>query len=117
MTYDPNNIFARILRKEIPCTPIYEDEQVLAFFDIAPKSKVHILLIPKGAFIHFHDFCTRATSEHIVHFFKVAAQLCEAHGLTQSGYRVISNAGLNGGQEVPHFHIHLCGGSRLGAMA
>lgn len=117
MSYDPNNIFARILRKEISCNPLYEDDQVLAFPDINPKAPTHILVIPKGEYIDFYDFVTRAKSEEISHFYRIAGQLCHQHGLTQSGFRVVSNAGYNGGQEVPHFHIHLLGSkTKLGPI-
>lgn len=116
MSYDVNNIFARILRQEIPCTPIFEDEKVLAFHDIKPKAPIHILVIPKTEYINFHDFHTNAPAELILHFYKIVTDLSDKFELQQSGYRVITNCGSNGGQEVPHYHIHLVGGKKLGAM-
>jgi histidine triad (HIT) family protein len=107
MSYDPNNIFARILRKEISCIPLYEDDQVLAFNDINPKAANHILVIPKGEFVDFYDFVTNASPEVVSHFYRVAGQIAEHHGMNQKGFRVVANIGPNGGQEVPHFHIHL----------
>jgi diadenosine tetraphosphate (Ap4A) HIT family hydrolase len=117
MSYDPNNIFARILRKEISCKAVYEDEYVLAFHDIRPKAPIHILLIPKGEFKDFHDFVTQAKPNEVSHFYRIAGQLCQQHGLLQSGFRVVANSGPSSGQEVDHFHIHLLGGaSKLGPM-
>ncbi len=117
MSYDPNNIFARILRKEISCTPVFEDDQVLAFYDINPKASTHILVIPKGEYVDFYDFSTRAPSDTISHFYRIAAQIAEQYGLTQTGFRVVANVGMNGGQEVPHFHIHLLGSkTKLGPI-
>lgn len=116
MSYDPNNIFARILRKEISCKPVFEDDHVLAFHDINPKGPVHILLLPKGEYINFHDFVSNAKPEVVSHFYQIAGQLCHEYDLTESGYRVIANTGQNGGQEVAHFHVHLIGGRKLGPM-
>lgn len=114
--YDSNNIFARILRKEIPCTPVYEDEFVLAFRDIAPKAPTHILVIPKGAYLDITDFGARATAPEIEGFFRAVSRISAEHTLTQQGFRAIANTGLHGGQEVPHFHLHLLGGKSLGPM-
>ncbi len=114
--YDPNNIFARILRKEIPCTPVYEDDYVLAFRDIAPKAPAHILVIPKGAYLDISDFGARASAAEIEGFFRAVAKISADHNLTQQGFRAIANSGLHGGQEVPHFHLHLLGGKSLGPM-
>lgn len=116
MSYDTNNIFARILRGEIPCKPVYSDDFVLAFPDIAPKAPIHILVIPKGAYRNFHDFHSNASAEEAAHFYKVVADLVKEKSLDEDGYRVITNCGENGGQEVPHYHIHLLGGGNLGAM-
>lgn len=116
MSYDVNNIFARILRQEIPCNKVFEDEKILAFHDINPKAPVHILIIPKGSYINFHDFHSHADANLIAHFYKKVAELSAQFDLQQSGYRVITNCGINGGQEVPHYHIHLIGGGKLGAM-
>lgn len=116
MTYDSNNIFARILRGEIPCKKVYEDDHVLAFNDIVPKAPVHILVIPKGAYVGMDDFTAKASPEEIAALFRALGQIARDNGLDATGYRVISNCGLNGGQEVPHLHLHLVGGKRLGAM-
>ncbi len=116
MAYDPNNIFARILRGEIPCKKVYEDAHVLAFHDIAPKAPVHILVLPKGAYVSMDDFTAKATPEEIAGLFRALGQIARDNGLDASGYRVISNCGLNGGQEVPHLHLHLVGGKALGRM-
>lgn len=114
--YDNNNIFAKILRGEIPCKPVYEDEHVLAFPDLHPKAPVHILVIPKGAYVSVADFGARASAEEITAFWRAVAALAAEHGLADSGFRTIANTGVNGGQEVPHFHAHLLGGRKLGAM-
>lgn len=115
MAYDSNNIFARILRGEIPCKKVYESEHALAFHDIYPQAPVHVLVIPKGAYTAHDDFAARASDTEIADFErtvgKVAAML-EVKG----GYRLISNCGVNAGQEVPHYHVHLLGGRALGPM-
>ncbi|MBW8309147.1 MAG: histidine triad nucleotide-binding protein [Candidatus Paracaedibacteraceae bacterium] len=114
MSYDVNNIFARILRQEIPCNKVFEDEKVLAFHDVYPKAPIHILIIPKGEYINFHDFHQKADPETITHLYKKVTDIIEQFGLQKPGYRLITNCGLNGGQEVPHYHIHLVGGDKLG---
>lgn len=116
MSYDLNNIFARILRQEIPCNKVYEDEKVLAFHDISPKAPVHILVIPKGSYVNFHDFHGSASADEITHFYAKVSEIAASQGLSDSGYRIISNCGVNGGQEVPHYHVHVLGGGKLGAM-
>lgn len=116
MSYDTNNIFAKILRAEIPCKKVYEDEHVLAFHDIAPKAPVHILVLPKGAYTDMDDFTKRGNVDEIAALFRALGQIARDNGLDQSGYRVISNCGLNGGQEVPHLHLHLLGGKKIGPM-
>ncbi|MBI3441782.1 MAG: histidine triad nucleotide-binding protein [Proteobacteria bacterium] len=116
MVYDTHNIFAKILRGEIPCKKVYEDNHVLAFHDIAPKAPVHILVLPKGPYKDMDDFTKRASAEEITALFRAFSQIACDHGLDQSGYRLISNCGINGGQEVPHLHLHLLGGTRLGRM-
>lgn len=116
MTYDTNNIFAKILRGEIPCKKIYEDEHVVAFPDIAPKAPVHIMVVPKGAYTDMNDFTQRASTEEIAALFRALGKVARDNNLDQSGYRVISNCGSDGGQEVPHLHLHLLGGKRLGRM-
>lgn len=115
-SYDDNNIFAKILRREIPCNPVYEDEYVLAFPDIAPKAPVHILVIPKGKYISIIDFGAKASAEEITAFFRAVSRLAADHGVSEQGFRTIANTGLNGGQEVPHFHVHIVGGKKLGSM-
>jgi len=116
MTYDNNNIFAKILRGEIPCQKIYEDSHVLAFNDIVPKAPVHILVVPKGAYTDMDDFTRRASAEEIAALFRALGQIARDKGLDQPGYRLIVNCGADGGQEVPHLHLHLLGGRRLGRM-
>lgn len=116
MPYDNNNIFARILRGEIPCQKVFENDQVLAFNDIAPKAPVHILVIPKGKYISIDDFGMNASAEEIKAFYAAVAQITADKNLKSSGFRVIANTGLNGGQEVPHFHVHILGGRQLGPM-
>jgi diadenosine tetraphosphate (Ap4A) HIT family hydrolase len=116
MTYDTNNIFARILRGEIPCKKVYEDDQVLAFHDIAPHAPVHVLVIPKGAYINQADFGARASADEIAALYRAVAKIATDLGLHETGFRTIANTGLNGGQEVPHFHVHILGGGALGPM-
>ncbi len=116
MSYDPNNIFAKILRGEIPCKKLYEDEFALAFPDIAPKAPMHILVIPKGPYIHHHDFAQRASVEEIASFERAVSKVAQMVGATEGGYRLISNCGVNAHQEVPHYHVHVLGGKALGPM-
>lgn len=115
-TYDSTNIFARILRGEIPVKKLHEDKYALAFPDIAPKAPVHILVIPTGAYLNLHDFGLRASEEEIAGFWKAVARIAADQGIAESGFRTIANTGVNGGQEVPHFHVHLLGGGRIGPM-
>ena len=114
--YDPNNIFARILRGEIPCKKVFEDDHVLAFHDIAPKAPVHILVIPRGAYVSVADFGAQAPAEQIAAFWRAVSKIAGEQNLATGGFRVIANTGLNGGQEVPHFHVHILGGKALGPM-
>ena len=116
MPYDPQNIFAKILRGEIPCQKVYEDDHVLAFHDIHPQAKVHILVIPKGPYTDMTDFSQNASQGEIAALFRAVGEIAKEQNLTSSGYRILSNIGLNGGQEVPHLHIHLFGGQVLGPM-
>jgi len=116
MAYDNNNIFAKILRGEIPCKKAYEDPHVLAFHDIAPKAPVHILVLPKGAYTDMDDFTQRAGADEIAALFRALGKIAREQGVGLGGYRVISNCGVNGGQEVPHLHLHLLGGKKLGRM-
>ncbi len=114
--YDDNNIFAKILSGDIPCDKVYEDDHVLAFNDIAPQAPVHILVIPKGKYVSIDDFGANAPAEEIKAFFAAVAKIAEENGITDSGFRSIANTGANGGQEVPHFHLHLLGGKKIGPM-
>ncbi len=114
--YDESNIFARILRSELPCKKVYEDEHALAFHDINPQAPVHILVIPKGAYVSWDDFSGRASADEIAGFVRAVGQVARENGLVAPGYRLLANVGRNGGQEVPHLHVHIFGGSPLGPM-
>ncbi len=116
LSYDPNNIFARILRGEIPNRTVYEDEWALAFHDIAPQAPQHILVIPKGAYVSWDDFSARATDAEIAGFVRAVGQVARDLGLVAPGYRLLANIGHDGHQEVPHLHVHLFGGQPLGPM-
>ena len=119
MKYDDNNIFAKILRKEIPCKKIYEDEFILSFYDINPQRKIHALVIPKGKYIDLDDFSAKATESEIVGLVKGINKVAKKLGIsidTGKGYRALANIGENGGQEVPHLHFHLFGGQKVGRM-
>ena len=114
--YDRENIFARILRGEIPCKTVFEDEWALAFHDIAPQAPVHILVIPKGEWVSWDDFSARAPMEEISGFVRAVGQVARENGLVEPGYRLLANLGGHGGQDVPHLHVHLFGGRPLGPM-
>lgn len=117
MAYDPMNIFARILRGEIPNKTVAESAHTLAFLDINPAAPVHVLVIPKGAYVDFADFAAHATAEEIVDFHRTAAKVCEITGVQPGeGFRAITNSGAHGMQEVPHYHLHILGGRVLGRM-
>jgi histidine triad (HIT) family protein len=116
MTYDPNNIFARILRGEIPCKKVYEDADTLAFHDIHPQAKIHVLVIPKGAYVSMEDFSQRASEREIVSLVRAVGKVARDLGLAGSGYRILANHGPHSHQEVPHLHVHIFGGQRLGRM-
>ncbi len=115
-SYDDNNIFARILRGEIPCNKIYEDDFALAFHDIHPQAPVHALVIPKGRYISLADFGATASNAEIAGYIRATALVASQLGVEESGYRAIANCGLNSHQEVPHFHTHIMGGRPLGRM-
>jgi diadenosine tetraphosphate (Ap4A) HIT family hydrolase len=115
-SYDDQNIFARILRGEIPAKKVYEDDYALAFHDIGARAPVHVLVIPKGKYLNIADFGTNASNGEIAGFWRAVAKVASDLGLHESGFRSIANTGLNGGQEVPHFHVHLLGGKKLGPM-
>lgn len=118
--YDPQNIFARILRGEIPNKTVLETDHTLAFHDIHPQAPHHVLVIPKGAYVTFDHFAAEATDAEIADFHRVAAQVCAMIGVSLesggAGYRAITNAGVDGAQEVPHYHLHILGGRPLGRM-
>ncbi len=114
--YDDTNIFARILRSEIPCKKIYEDQWALAFHDINPQAPTHVLIIPKGAYVSFADFSANATTDEIASFIRAVGKIAKDLGLETPGYRLLANMGEHSGQEVPHFHVHLFAGRPLGRM-
>ena len=114
--YDPENIFAKILRGEFPSKTVYEDEWALAFHDIAAQAPVHILVIPKGAYVSWDDFSERASADEVAGFVRAVGHVAREHGLVEPGYRLLANTGAHGGQEVPHLHVHLFGGRSLGPM-
>jgi histidine triad (HIT) family protein len=119
MSYDDNNIFAKILRKEIPCNKIYEDEFVLSFYDINPQKKIHALVIPKGQYVDLDDFSRNASPEEMVGLLKginIVARKLNISVDTGKGYRALANISEDGGQEVPHLHFHLFGGEKIGKM-
>ncbi|MGH6990961.1 MAG: HIT domain-containing protein [Stellaceae bacterium] len=116
MAYDPSNIFARILRGELPAKRIYEDEFALAFHDIHPLAPVHALVIPKGAYIAFEDFAATASDAEITGFFRAVGKTAALLGVGQDGFRLLANNGANALQEVPHLHVHIFGGRPLGPM-
>lgn len=118
--YDDSNIFARILRGEIPATRVAENDHALAFRDIAPRAPTHVLVIPKGAYVDFADFAANASADEITGFMRLCAEVCAAEGVDPAsggnGFRAITNAGPDGVQEVPHFHLHIIGGRLTGPM-
>lgn len=116
LPYDDQNIFAKILREEIPCRKVYEDDHALAFHDINPQAPVHILVIPKGAYVSWDDFSAKASAEDIAGFVRAVGHVAREQGLVEPGYRLLANTGGHGHQEVPHLHVHLFGGRQLGAM-
>jgi histidine triad (HIT) family protein len=116
MAYDRDNIFAKILRGEIPCKRVYENEHALAFHDINPLAPVHVLVIPKGEYASMDDFTSKAPDETIAGFFRAVGEVARGLGLPESGYRFLANTGAHGHQEVPHFHVHIFGGAPLGRM-
>jgi len=116
LPYDDQNVFAKILRGELPNKTVYEDEWVLAFHDIAPLAPVHILVIPKGAYVSWDDFSARASDGEIAGFVRAVGKVARDAGVIESGYRLLANTGLNSGQEVPHLHVHIFAGRPLGPM-
>ena len=116
LPYDRDNIFARVLRGELPCKKVYEDEWALAFYDIAPQAPVHILVIPKGEYVSWDDFSAKASAEEIAGFVRAVGHVAREQGLVEPGHRLLVNTGQEGGQEIPHLHVHIFGGRPLGPM-
>jgi len=114
--YDDSNIFARIVRGEIPSKRLYEDDYALAFHDINPAAPTHILVIPKGAYVSWDDFAAKASEVEIAGFVRAVGKVAREAGAVESGYRLLANTGLNAGQEVPHLHVHIFAGRPLGPM-
>ncbi len=116
MVYDPSNVFAKILRGEIPCKPVLDTEYALAFHDINPQAPIHVLVIPKGSYVSWDDFSQRATPAEIAGFVRAVGETARTLGVEADGYRVLSNVGTQAGQEVPHLHVHIFAGRPLGPM-
>ena len=116
LEYDDQNIFAKILRGEIPCRKVFEDEWALAFDDINPQAPVHVLVIPKGAYVSWDDFSAKASDAEIGGFIRAVGHVARELGLVEPGYRLLANIGMNAHQEVPHLHVHIFGGKPLGPM-
>lgn len=116
MTYNSSNIFAKIIRGELPANIVYQDDKVLAFHDISKAAPTHILVIPKGEYVDFLDFTSSAPADEIANFFKTAGAIARLVGADNSGFRIISNIGSDAHQTVPHFHLHILAGKRLGPL-
>jgi diadenosine tetraphosphate (Ap4A) HIT family hydrolase len=114
--YDERNVFARVLRGELPSKKVYEDEHVLAFHDINPLAPTHLLVIPKGPYVSWDDFSAKASDAEIAAFVRAVGKIARDAGLVAEGYRLLANTGSNSGQEVPHLHVHIFGGRPLGPM-
>jgi histidine triad (HIT) family protein len=114
--YDDSNVFARILRGELPSKTVYEDDHVFAFHDINPLAPTHILVIPKGPYVSWDDFSSKASEREIAAFVRAVGRIAREAGLVEDGYRLLANTGLNSGQEVPHLHVHIFAGRSLGPM-
>ena len=114
--YDPDNVFARILRGEIPCRRVYESDHSLAFHDINPLAPVHVLVIPKGPYVTMDDFSTDASPEEQADFIRTIGQVARQLGVAEDGYRLLANNGADANQEVPHLHVHIFAGRKLGRM-
>ena len=111
--YDESNVFAKMLKGDIPVNKIFENEYAIAFKDIHPKAPVHLLVIPTGAYTDFSDFASRASNDEIIGFFKAVGTVAEQNGLPENGYRLVMNTGRDGGQEVPHLHVHILAGKKM----
>ena len=116
LPYDDENVFAKILRGEIPCRRVYEDDHALAFHDINPQAPLHVLVIPKGRYVSWDDFSARAAEAEIAGFIRAVGHVAREAGLVEPGYRLLANIGQDGHQEVPHLHVHIFGGRALGPM-
>ena len=116
MIYDKNNIFAKILRGEISCKKVHENDYVLAFYDVNPQKKIHILVIPKGEYVDLDDFNSKASDKEIVELNKAITYVSNLIGAKDKGYRALTNIGSDGGQEVPHLHFHIFAGEKIGKM-
>lgn len=116
MAYDNDNVFARVLRGELPCKKVYEDAHALAFHDIRPQAPVHVLVIPKGAYVDMDDFTAKASDAEIAGFFRAVGLVARSSGVAGSGYRFLANNGVDANQEVQHLHVHVFGGKNLGRM-
>ena len=116
MAYDQSNVFARILRGELPCKRAYEDDHALAFHDINPLAPVHVLVISKRDYVSLDDFSASASAEELAGFFRAVGETARCLGLSRSGYRLVANAGYDANQEVAHFHVHILGGASLGGV-
>ncbi len=116
MAYDNDNIFAKILRGEIPCDTVHEDDWALAFNDVNPQAPVHVLVIPRGAYISLDDFTANASDAEIAGFWRAVGHVTRQLNLGEAGFRTLANTGRDGGQEVPHFHVHIFAGRPLGPM-
>ncbi|MFT6107011.1 MAG: diadenosine tetraphosphate (Ap4A) HIT family hydrolase [Rickettsiales bacterium] len=114
--YDSNNIFTKIIRGEIPCNKVFEDEKILAFHDISKAAPIHILVVPKGEYSSFDDFSEYSSAQEISDFFKTVRKIAIDQGLEKSGYRLITNHGSDASQSVAHFHVHILGGKQLGGL-
>jgi histidine triad (HIT) family protein len=114
--YDEGNVFARILRGELPSKKVYEDEHVLAFHDVNPLAPTHILVIPKGPYVSWDDFSEKASDAEIAAFVRASGRIAREAGLVEPGYRLLANSGADSGQEVPHLHLHIFAGRPLGPM-
>ncbi|MBI4183976.1 MAG: histidine triad nucleotide-binding protein [Proteobacteria bacterium] len=116
MAYDDDNVFARILRGEIPCKKVYEDEQVLAFHDINPQAPTHVLVVPKGKYVSMDDFTAKASDAEIAGLFRAIGRIARDFGAEKTGYRILANSGAHAHQEVAHLHVHIFAGRPLGPM-
>lgn len=116
MAYDDSNIFARIIRGEIPCEKVYEDDYALAFPDINPQAPTHVLIVPKGPYVSHDDFSRNGSDAEIAGLWRAVGEVARRLGVVDSGYRVLANTGSDAGQEVPHFHVHLFAGKPLGPL-